>query len=280
MTAISGSMGMAVALSVSGQEGEERCFIRPKTVRFRSMELRWIISPSAQAPGILSCSPVWEKDSRASAALPFRVHVFGRKRVLPPVYSTKEIAEDVFTAMRHLGIEKASVIGISMGGMIAQHLAAEHPEAVKKLSLVVTCAKNNETLNTAVTRWMELAKAGDHKELMLDNARKMYTESYLRKNLWMYRLLGSFGKPRSYDRFLTMAEACLTHDACDSLEKITAPTLVIGGEKDICLSGEASVEIAKMLPNAQLYLYPDYGHALYEEAADFNDRLLEFFDKP
>jgi len=210
----------------------------------------------------------------------FRIHVFGRRRVLPEHFSTRDIAEDVFMAMQHLGIEKANVVGISMGGMISQHLAALHPEAVEKLALVVTCARNNAVLNSSVTRWMKLAKAENHKELMLDNAMHMYTQNYLRKNMWMYKLLGNFSKPKSYNRFLTMAEACLSHDAYDSLETITASTLVIGGEKDLCLSGEASVEIAEKLPNAQLYMYADYGHALYEEAKDFNQRLLDFFVTP
>ena len=210
----------------------------------------------------------------------FRVHVFGRRRVLPEHFSTKEIAEDVYASMRYLGIEKANVAGISMGGMIAQHLALEHPEAVEKLALVVTCARNNDTLSDSITLWMEQARAGDYKALMIDNAKRMYSDAYLRKNLWMFHLLGNFGKPRSFARFLTMAQACLDHDAYDSLEKITAPTLVIGGLLDRCLTGAASEEIAEKIPGAQLVMYSDYGHALYEEAKDFNRRLLDFFAKP
>ncbi len=208
----------------------------------------------------------------------FRVTVFGRRKVLPKTFSTREMAQDLHFAMQHLGIEKASIVGISMGGMIAQWLAIDHPESVEKLALVVTAPEPNDTLTGCVTRWIGMAEKGDHKALMLDTAVKMYSDAYMRKNRWMFGILGNVGRPKSYDRFFTMANACLTHDAFTHLETITAPSLVIGGKRDLTLTGEASEKIAEKIPGAQLYLYDDYGHALYEEAEDFNERLLRFLD--
>lgn len=88
--------------------------------------------------------------------------------------------------------------------------------------------------------------------------------------------LGLLTKPKSYDRFLIQARACLSHDARDRLREIKAPTLVIGGEQDLALGPEASRELAAAIPGAALKMYPQWGHSLYEEAPDFNETVLEF----
>ena len=106
--------------------------------------------------------------------------------------------------------------------------------------------------------------------------RRIYSEGYYRKNKWMVPLLGILTKPKSYDRFFIQAEACLTHDAFDRLPQIKAPTLVMGGEKDEALGGDASREICSEIPGAQLKMYPQWGHGLYEEEKTFNRTVLEF----
>lgn len=74
-------------------------------------------------------------------------------------------------------------------------------------------------------------------------------------------------------------EACLCHDAYAHLGEIQAPTLVIGGEKDQCLGSEASGEIAAAIPGAQLIMYDQWGHGLYEEAKDFNQVVMGFLSR-
>ena len=206
----------------------------------------------------------------------FTVYAFSRKEPLPMGYTTREMAGDVADAMDALGIEKADVFGVSMGGMIAQHLAIDHPEKVNKLILTVTCGKPNPILNESVGEWIVLAKSGDTAGFMDSNLRRIYSEKYYRQNRWMTPIVGRLTKPKSYDRFFVMANACLTHDGYDSLYRITAPTLVVGGEQDKALGGEASHEIAKAIPGAKLKMYAQWGHGLYEEAKDFNQLILDY----
>ena len=87
----------------------------------------------------------------------YTVYMFSRKNGLPDGYTTRDMARDQAEAMKQLGIGKASVVGVSMGGMIAQHLAADYPEMIEKLVLVVTSSRPNEILNDSVTEWMEQA---------------------------------------------------------------------------------------------------------------------------
>ena len=206
----------------------------------------------------------------------FRVLVLSRAIPLKEGSTTAHMAEDVACALRQLGVEKASVIGVSMGGMIAQHLAIAHPELVEKLALVVTCPSPNSTLEDSVDSWTEMARRGDHRALMVDNGNRIYSDSYLKKYGWMFPIAARFTKPKSYRQFLIMAAACRNHNAQAGLASIQAPTLVIGGEKDRTLSGDPSRALAAAIPGAELKMYREYGHGCYEEAPDFQQTMLAF----
>ena len=209
----------------------------------------------------------------------FTVYAFSRKDILPEGYTTRDMARDQAEAMTQLSIEKADIFGVSMGGMIAQHLAIDYPEKVGKLVLVVASARSNPILAESIEEWVTLARRDDHTAFMESNLRRIYSENYYRKNKWMVPVLGKLTKPKSYDRLFVQAAACLNHNAFESLHQIKAPTLVIGGEKDMALGSEASTEIAAAIPNAQLKMYPQWGHGLYEEAKDFNRIVFDYLIK-
>ena len=206
----------------------------------------------------------------------FTVYMFSRKSPLPQSHGTREMAQDLKEAMDALGIERADILGVSMGGMIAQWLAIDYPEKVGKLILAVTSARPNGILTDSLEEWMDQAKNDDHQALMESNLRKIYSEGYYQKSKPLLPLLSKITKPKSYDRFLTQAEACLHHNAFDLLNTIAAPTLVIGGEQDQALGSAASREMAQAIPGASLKIYPQWGHGLYEEAPDFNQTILNF----
>ena len=206
----------------------------------------------------------------------YRVYVFCQKTELPERYSTRKMAKDLKEAMNTLQIEKADVIGVSMGGMIAQHLAADYPELVDQLVLVVTSSRRNQYTQSCISGWIEMAKRGDYRKLMVDTLKKMYTKEYIAKNQWLMNFVGKVGKPASFDRFITMAYGCLYHDAYEKLEKIQAKTLVIGGELDRTLGAKASKELAEKIPGCTLKMYSQYGHALYDEAKDFQQIVYDF----
>ena len=206
----------------------------------------------------------------------FTVYMFSRREELPVGHTTRDMARDLADAMDALGIEKADILGVSMGGMIAQWLAIDFPERVGKLILTVTAARPNGVLEESIKEWMEQARAGEHSALMDSNLKRIYSEKYYRQNKWMIPLLGILTRPKSYQRFLILAEACLNHNAYAELASIKAPTFVIGGGKDQAIGLDAAGELAEKIPNATLKIYPQWGHGLYEEAKDFNNLVLNF----
>lgn len=208
----------------------------------------------------------------------YTVYAFSRLSKLPQGYTTRDMARDQVKAMDALGIEKADYLGVSMGGMISQHLAADYPERVGKLILVVTAARPNPILTESVQEWIGQAKDGDHTALVDSNLRKIYSDDYYRKNKWMIPFVGKLMKPKDYDRFFVQANACLNHNCYDRLTDIQSPALVMGGGQDHTL-GEASSEIAAEIPNAQLKIYEQWGHGLYEEEKTFLPTVLKFLNR-
>lgn len=208
----------------------------------------------------------------------FKVYVFDRKAEIPEEYTVREIASDVAEAMRLLDISNADIFGVSQGGMIAQYLAIDHPELVHKLVLAVTLSRNNETVERVIADWISMAEQEDFAGFVKDMLYKMYSDAYIRKYRLLLPIAAKFSKPKDFGRFIVLAKACLTCNTYDELDKIKCPVLVLGGLQDKIVTGEASEEIALKL-QCECYLYESLGHAAYEEAKDFNQRVYEFLRK-
>lgn len=209
----------------------------------------------------------------------YTVYVLDRRHEIPEGYTVKDIADDLASAMDALHIEQADVIGISQGGMAAQYLAIGYPQLVHKLVLGVTLSRENDTVQAAVTHWISLTEQGRYGELVTHIMEIMYSERYVRRYRWLFPILKKIGRPKEPQRFIRLAAACLTCDTYDQLERIRCPVFVIGGKQDRVVTGEASEELAEKL-GCEWYLYENLGHAAYEEATDFNRRILDFLNEP
>ncbi len=208
----------------------------------------------------------------------YTVYLFDRRPEIPDGITVREMAEDVAEAMDALGLHNADVIGVSQGGMIAQYLAIDRPDLVKQLVLAVTLSRNHETVRAVIEQWINLTEEKNWKQLITDMAEKMYSERYLKRYRPMLPLLALLQKPKDAQRFIRLAQACLTCNAYAELDKIQCPVFVIGGRQDKIATGAASEEIARKL-NCEYYLYDGLGHAAYEEASDFNRRVYDFLRK-
>lgn len=205
----------------------------------------------------------------------YRVWFFDRRAIVKDGLTNWDLAEDIYDAMNVLDIDLADVFGVSQGGMIALALTLEHPERVGKLVLGVTSSRVNENIKEIVGRWVRCARDEDHVSINKDTFSLMYTEEYLKKYKLFIPLLVRMIKPKDYSRFGILASAILDFDCYSRLDEIKCPVLVLGGAKDKITTVESSIEIAKKV-NCSIHIYPEYGHAAYEEAKDFNQRVYEF----
>ena len=206
----------------------------------------------------------------------YTVYLFSRKNVMPEGYTIRDMANDQVLAMKQLGLDQVSLLGVSQGGMISQCIAADHPGMVKKLVLAVTAPYANDTVKENVSNWIGMAERGDHTALMTDTAEKMYSEQYLKKNRKAFPLLSRFTKPANYDRFLRNARAILEFDLRGELEKISCPTLILAGSEDKTVGNEAAYELNRAIAGSELFVYDGLGHGAFEEAKDFYDLVFNF----
>lgn len=206
----------------------------------------------------------------------FTVYMFSRKNDMPEGYTIEQMADDQVKAMGILGIDKASVLGVSQGGMISQYIAIKYPEVVDKLVLAVTAPNSNDILTENITTWIDMAQKKDHTSLMVDTAEKTYSEKYVEKNRKILPLTAILTKPKSYERFFRNSYAILEFDVKDRLREIKCSTLIIAGDNDKTVGNEAPYELKNGIKNSYIYLYKGLGHGAYEEAKDFYDRVYEF----
>jgi len=215
-----------------------------------------------------------------AAAQRFRVLSFdnpgaGQSPPLVGPVSIRELAQRVCQLFDGLGIEKAHVVGRSMGGMIAQELALLAPERIERLVLVSTTARPDTHLQTIFGLWARMAEL----ELPADLRRQssllwclgshsLTTNPQVQAYL---RATRSAGRPRDY---ALQAQACARHDALERLSKLRTRALIVSGTDDRLTPPRHAEELAKAIPGAELAYIPEAGHLAYLESPELFARVV------
>lgn len=209
----------------------------------------------------------------------YTVYVPDKRTNLSPGTTIQQLACHLAQAMEKSGLKQADLLGFSQGGMIAQALALARPDLVHKAVLAVTACRPNPVMEQVITDWIAMARQNNCRALALSSLQKMYSPAYLKKYKSLLPLLTRLGKLPDPRRFVILAQACLAWNAYQQLPQIRCPVLVIGGRQDQVVTAAASEEMAQRL-RCRLFLYENLGHAAYDEAPDFNRRVLEFLHEP
>ena len=231
-------------------------------------------------PG-LSLHSVMESAAAVAAAFAdfaaaYTVYVPGVRKAVPAGYTLSDLADDTAAALISLGVQNADVLGCSMGGIMAQYIAARHPELVRRLVLASTAARPNETSGAVMRAWASLASRQDRRALNRLIAEKVYSPAFRGRLAAAFALWEDQGTEAEMRDFAVLAHAVEVAEPWEELPKISAEALVIGSWDDRVFTANASMEIARRL-HCPLYLYTGFGHAAYDEAPDFKKRLLDFF---
>lgn len=251
--------------------------IKMNVTRFGGGEKTFIIIPG------LSLKPVSESAEFVAAAYrkackDYTVYVFDRKKNPEEGYTVRQMAGDTAAVMEKLGIDNAYAFGASQGGMILQFLMIDYPNLIKKAVVGSSMARPTETSEKVLSKWVELSKMRDHRALNHDCFQKIYSKEYLKKYEKHLPALEDVGTDEDCDNFTILAQACVGFSAYEELDKVRCPVLVIGAEGDETVSVKGSEEIAGRI-GCELYIYEGSSHAVYDEAPDYLDRILEFFGR-
>lgn len=173
------------------------------------------------------------------------------------------LADDALELLDHLKIDKAHVIGISMGGMIALTLALRYPSRVASLTIGCSTARTKKfNLNPyAVSPLIDTLRLGgtrvpilfsrqfrtSHPDLVKDFEYRVARQTVSKKVLW------------------EQIKACWSFDVLDRVSQIKAPTLIMTGDRDALMPPECSQELARTIPGSHLEVFPGSGHAFMLE---------------
>lgn len=206
-------------------------------------------------------------------------YVFDRRKNLPERYTIRQMADDTAAVMKEIGIKNADVFGASQGGMMAQYLAIDHPGLVHALVLGSTAAYSNPTITKTCEKWVDYANARNITGLTADFIDRLYSENTIRRFRDFLIHMNDGVSDADMDRFIILAQAMTGFDTRSELNKIQCPTLVIGVENDLAVGDDASQELADIL-QCELYLYgSEYAHCVFDEAPDYKQRLMDFYQK-
>lgn len=194
------------------------------------------------------------------------------------------MAEDTAGLMEALGIGTAHILGISMGGMIAQELAVSHPDRVNRLVLCSTNCGASASVFATRDALKKLADRTGTPETQVENFCSLtFCEEWLESHSgevseFKERYLRAPATDLNAEK---QFQATMTFDACPRLWRIDRPTLVAYGSEDIIIPPENSRIIADRIPGARLIGYEGAGHGfIWERRQQFLRDLLEFLEMP
>ncbi len=196
-------------------------------------------------------------------------------------YTTALLAEDTAALLDHVGFPSAHVIGVSMGGMIAQELVLRHPQKVRSLVLGCTTPGGPHSVRLEDRA---LGRAYATEDLSPEErgralAEAAFTEGYLREHPEVVSAMIEARRQRPLDpqALSRRLEAALAHDTYGRLGEISCPVLVLTGKNDALISWENSRILAERIPGAKLVLLEPAGHVFWlEQPEKSREAILGF----
>ncbi|HYP48946.1 MAG TPA: alpha/beta hydrolase [Thermoleophilaceae bacterium] len=195
-------------------------------------------------------------------------------------YEVSDMAEDALALADALGLDTFHLLGISMGGAIAQEMALAKPERVRTLTLAVTFAAGGAWARTLSRTWggrvQQMTREQRVDELMLLNLSEQFFENE-GMVAWLRGMMLENPHPQPPEAFARQLDASSRHRAGARLESLSMPVHVIAAERDILVPVWKSREIAELIPGAELTVIEGSPHgANLERAEEFNDAVLDF----
>ena len=195
-------------------------------------------------------------------------------------YEVTDMAQDALELADALGLDRFHMVGVSMGGAIAQELALAAPQRVRTLTLVVTFAAGGAYARKLAEQWgsrvRKLTREEHLDELLLLTLSEAFFENSEAVDFVRTIALQN-PNPQPPEAFSRQLRASSRHRAAERLGSLAMPVHVIGAEHDILVPVWKSREVAGLIPGARLTVIESAPHAVQlERAQEFNDAVLGF----
>src|SRR5918996_3820764 len=208
----------------------------------------------------------------------------GQSDVPDVPYTTRMLADDAVGLLDVLGVERAHVLGVSMGGMIAQEVALNHPGRVRSLQLHCTYARPDRYMLALMDAWRSVRAKATPEEWMRTVALWLFAPvSFAERPDFIEAVIPTgLANPPPFTPtgFFPQGDAVRGHDALDRLPALACPTLVSVAEQDILVPPRFARAVAAAVPKAEFRMVDNAAHVYFWERADvFNAMCLDFLAK-
>lgn len=214
--------------------------------------------------------------SRTHRVMRWDVRGFGQSDKPAGPYTAQLFAHDLAGLIRTLGISKAHVAGISMGGVIAQRFTLDYPELVSSLTLISTSSEVSEAAQKA---WEKTASIIEQRGFSSNTeaAQRVFAPSFAKNSPQAVQVMAertATNDPRAY---AAAARAIGSYNWTGELGRIQVPTLILQGREDVLTPPGGSVKLSRGIPRSRLLLIPECGHVVpVEKPLLFQQTLLAF----
>ena len=219
--------------------------------------------------------------ARSLRVIAFDNRDVGRSSRVPWGYSVPQMADDAVAVLDAAGEARSHVYGLSLGGLVAQELALRHPDRVQSLVIGASTAGGLTASLPSTLPMTFFARAGAMGPEEAEWAAVPYAYSETTRRLHADRIAANIahrvGSPIDILAYLHQAAAVAAHDSSHRLARITAPTLVVHGQKDVVVPPANALQLARRIPGAQLRLWPDAGHLYIIDEPEADREIARFF---
>ncbi|MFX1572765.1 MAG: alpha/beta fold hydrolase [Promethearchaeota archaeon] len=250
-------------------------------------EIRGDGFPIIMITGISFCLRIWDDSLIEELSKRFKVILFdnrgaGQTDISEGEFTIKMMADDTAGLMEILNIERAHILGFSMGGMIAQELALNFPQKVEKLILWGTACGGRKSIPPDLAAYKFLI--GAIEDLTPERIAKStiplaFTRDFIENNpKYINDKIQRILKCRiPFSSYARQAKAMFNFNTCRRLKKMDIPTLIMQGKKDILVPAKNGEILAELIPRAKLVLFEQSAHAIFPHEPDlFLKVLIQF----
>jgi 3-oxoadipate enol-lactonase len=204
----------------------------------------------------------------------------GQSSMAEGSYEIRDMAQDALALADGLELDSFHLLGVSMGGAIAQEIALAAPERVRTLTLAVTFARGGAWARKLSELWgarvRHMSREERVDELMLLTMSEAWFEDSGAVE-WLRGMMLQNPHPQPADAFARQLSAASRHDARDRLDSLTMPVHVIAAEHDILVYAWKAEEVAELIPGSKLTVLDGAPHGItLERAEEFNKVVLDF----
>jgi 3-oxoadipate enol-lactonase len=201
----------------------------------------------------------------------------GQTQATSGPYTLDQLSDDVYQLLKHLGVQKTHWLGLSLGGMIGQTFAIQHPEMIDH---AVIADSSGKVAPAAVVAWGEraaLARQNGMQVLVQPTLQRWFTDDFSSKNPTLMAEIGQMIAATKVDGYAGCCAAIAQLNTLDQLRALRLPCLILVGEQDMGTPPAMSELIQQHWPSSQLKVLSNAAHiANIEQAQAFTDAVMDF----